>query len=88
MTNIFVWLIVHHLKWDALWYANPGPTYLQYLRIFGPRWHAGTWTGPDGDLVCVKKCHTSAEAERCLSPSGWTPGDAVLRALWHRGTVR
>lgn len=50
-------------------------------RNFGPRWHVGVWTGPDRDLVCLKACATSDEAERWLSPGGWTPEDAVERAV-------
>jgi len=46
----------------------------------GPRWHVGVWTGPDSDLVCLKDCNTKEEAERWLSPGGWTPADAVHQA--------
>ena len=69
--------IIHRMHWSAAWYANPGP----FFRLpFGPRWHVGVWTGPDGDLVCVKGCKTAEEAVRHLSPSGWTILHATVLA--------
>ncbi len=41
----------------------------------------GVWTGPDRDLICVKRCTTNEEAERYLSPPGRTILSAVLRGL-------
>ena len=48
---------------------------------FGPRWHVGVWTGPQLDLVCLKGCETNEEANVWLSPGGWTPEDAVQKAI-------
>ena len=44
-------------------------------------WFAGVWTGPQRDLICVKKCDTNQEAEIWLSPEGDTPEDATRLAL-------
>jgi len=54
------------------------------------RWHVGTWTGPQHDLLCLKKCATNAEAEKFLSPGGPTILLAALVALikaWYRSCV-
>lgn len=50
---------------------------------FGPRWHVGVRTGPDKDLICLRDCETKEEAEKWKSPAGWTPRDAVRRAIEH-----
>ncbi len=42
----------------------------------------GTWTGPDCDLLCVRRCDTYVDAERWLAPSGRTILHAALRSLW------
>jgi len=83
-----IWEQFHDAQFTDLWYANPGPGVhtqdgqKRYLHErFGPRWHAGVWTGPQQDLVCVKHCETNEEAERWLSPGGWTPEEAVRLAL-------
>ena len=44
-------------------------------------WFAGVWTGPQFDLICVKKCKSNPEAEIWLSPSGKTPEEAVEHAF-------
>lgn len=41
----------------------------------------GTWTGPDSDLLCVRRCKTLEEAEMWLSPPGHTILGATLKAL-------
>jgi hypothetical protein len=70
--------------WDTLWYANPFPDGAaptpEDHRKYGPRWHAGVWTGPGRDLLCVRRCATFVEADRWLSPAGWTPLEAIQRA--------
>jgi hypothetical protein len=77
----------HAAGFTVLWYAHPGPReYTDYQpggrsERFGPRWHAGIDTGPQGDLICVRPCLTNEEAERWLSPGGWTPDEAVDLAL-------
>jgi hypothetical protein len=52
---------------DALWFAGG--------------WYAGVWTGPQHDLICVKKCGSNAEAEIWLSPEGANPEEATRLAL-------
>lgn len=68
----------HDAGFTDIWYAHPGGD--QHNR-FGERWHAGMWTGPDHDLICVTECKTAEEAERCLSPGGDSPEHATLLAL-------
>lgn len=77
----------HEAGFTDLWYAHPGPRpYASYQPLgddadrFGPRWHAGLWRF---DLVVVRgDVVDEADAERWLSPGGWTPEDAVRRAVW------
>jgi len=71
----------HDAGFDALWYAHPGG---EKHNRFGERWHAGIWTGPDNDLICVRRCPTKDQAERFLSPGADTPEAAVWAALRHR----
>lgn len=82
-------LVMARCGWDAVWFlAARGPTPAPGERW----WHfmrkgaclVGTWTGPDGDLLCVRPCATVAEAEANLSPPGRSVLDATLRALWLR----
>lgn len=68
----------HNAGFTDIWYANPGPD--NYQKV-GPRWHAGVWTGSHKELICVKHCTTSHEAESMLSPAGYTPEEAVEKAL-------
>jgi len=92
-SNDDVWTQFHEAGFTDLWYAHPGPhPYVHYQRggprdRFGPRWHAGVVTGPKHDLVCVRACATREEANRCLSPSGWTPEEAVKLALAKRAEL-
>ena len=82
LSDIKLWKRFHEAGWDVLWYAAPPPASANFLsQNYGPRWHAGVRSGPDGDLICVKECATKDEAERWLSPSGWTPEEAVALAL-------
>jgi len=66
--------IMDCMGWTDVWYAHPGPWRTP------KRWHAGIWTGPQLDLICVRRCDTNAEAERCLSPGASTILGAVLAA--------
>jgi len=72
-------LLVHAMGWDAVWYAHPGK--LWWALKWPGRWHVGTWTGPHGDLICVRRCDTREEAERYLSPSGKTIFSATIKAV-------
>jgi hypothetical protein len=88
--------VMSRCGWDAVWYLaargdipSPGRRWWHFLRKGACL--VGTWTGPDNDLLCVRKCDTRAEAEAFLSPPGRTILDAALRAWWHRlklSTVR
>jgi hypothetical protein len=85
-----LWAEFHAAGFTDIWYAHPGPhCYKDYqlgrlMDHFGPRWHAGIWTGPEHDLVCVRACSTNKEANRYLSPGGWSPEEAVRCALAKR----
>jgi len=80
MTDEELWRAFHDAGFMDITYFHPGPRNYRAEK-FGPRWHAGVWTGPQRDLLCVKACETNEEAELCLSPGGWTPEEAVKLAL-------
>jgi len=69
--------LMHVAGFDAIWYAHPG----KYSFFSDGRWHAGHWSGPDGDLVCVRMCATKEVAEKSLSPGSHTVVGALLKAL-------
>lgn len=84
---MIVEIICHRMGWTDIWYAHPGPWGLYRLitsfHLFWPgSWHAGVWTGPQNDLICVRRCSTNDEAEKYLSPPAPTALLACLRALW------
>lgn len=71
--------LMHRYGWDAVWYADTH-SFLTTL-LWGDRFHVGVWSGPDKDLLCLKRCETREEAERWLSPGGVTIGVALLKAM-------
>ena len=80
-------LIMSRCGWDAVWFLAargatlpPGARWWHFLRKGACL--VGTWTGPDGDLLCVRPCLTVEEAERWLAPPGRTVLDATTRSLW------
>lgn len=74
--------------WDAIWFLGSNGIRRGPLRFLGPgTCLVGTWTGPDLDLLCVKECETTHEAEASLSPEGWTITHAAIRAWWKRISV-
>lgn len=58
-------------------FSEVGFDYLWYVGC----WFAGTWTGPQHDLICVKPCDTNREAKIWLSPEGKTPEEATKLAI-------
>ena len=65
-----------------IWYSNPWPIgTVPTHDTPGQRWFIGVWTGPDRDLLCLKKCETIAEAEIWLSPAGWDIRHALEGAI-------
>lgn len=80
-----IWKAFHEEGFGDLWYANPGGQYGR--KNFGGRWHAGVFTGPQRDLICVKPCDTNEEANQWLSPEGWTPEQAAQLALEKRAKL-
>jgi len=78
--------MAHH-EWEAVWNLGGNgisPWWLAWTRknVF-----VGTWTGPDHDLLCVGRATTNEEAERMLSPAGYTLLDAALRSAWTRWRI-
>lgn len=71
--------LMHSFGWDTVWC----PSHWSFLKnlLLGDRYRVGVWTGPDKDLLCLKKCATKEEAERWLSPGGVTMGVAFLKAM-------
>jgi hypothetical protein len=81
-------LIMDRCGWDAVWFLGgnglvPGWRFWQRRHCY-----VGTWTGPAGDLLCVRRCETADEAEHWLSPAGRTMLDAALRSWWVLWTRR
>lgn len=74
-------LLMHLWGFDAVWYAHPGSL---SLAIKNGRWHVGLWTGPHGDLVCVRHCDSRTEAEKHLSPGSRTVMSALIKAIYLR----
>lgn len=81
--------IMSRCGWDAVWYLEacgdtpaPGEHWWHFARLGACI--VGTWTGPDGDLLCVRSCDSVAEAKANLSPPGRFILDATLRSLWRR----
>lgn len=75
--------IIYRMGWSDIWMPHAGFRgawcWLTFSRR--SRWVVGTWTGPEGDLLCVKKCKTNVEAERHLSPGGPTLTLAAIFAV-------
>jgi hypothetical protein len=69
--------LMHDAGFTHIWYAHPGPKNFRWR----DRWHAGVWTGPHADLLCVKKCDTKEEAEKWLSPGSSTIDGAIKAAV-------
>jgi hypothetical protein len=75
--------LIHIMGWCDLWYAHPGYRNF-WKRRFGGRWHAGVWTGPDNDMICVARAVTREDAERLASPGAYTILGAILKAATKR----
>ncbi len=75
---------IHLMSWDSVWYANPGD--FRWNLKHG-RFHVGVWTGPQHDLICVRKCDTNKKADEFLSPGGRTILEATVKAIWKRMTT-
>lgn len=62
-------------------WLEPLPWWQSWRAISCGSFLVGRWTGANGDLLCVKACETNKEAERWLSPPGYTILDACLRSV-------
>ena len=69
-------IIIHYMCWEAVWCVTDYPLY----GPFHHGWFVGDWTGPDHDLICVRRCDTKEEAERCLSPIARTILGAAVKS--------
>ena len=69
MTDDLLGYLMEHHDWDSIWHP--------YHTI----WFVGTWTGPDGDMLCLKRCDTQEEAERFMSPGSNTIESAIRMAM-------
>lgn len=67
--------------WSQVFYANPWTKGDTPKKDWKERWMVGVLTGPDLDLICLKRCHTKEEAERYLSPGGDDIIDATINAI-------
>lgn len=76
---------MHLLNWSDVWYAHPGDIRSNF-RKRGGCFFVGVWTGPQRDLICVRRADTNQAAERFLSPSGRTILDATIKAVWKKMT--
>lgn len=81
---MFTERLMQSLGWESVWAPDAGDRLLTRPRSY----YVGTWTGPDHDLLCVRRCETSAEAERCLSPVGHSILFAAVRSLMLLSVVR
>ena len=80
-----VWMIIetimHLLNWNDIWYAHPGDF---RTNLKQGRFHVGVWTGPQMDLICIRKANTNSEAEKYLSPGGRTILEATIKSVYKR----
>ncbi len=74
------WLMEHY-GWPDVWFLGSNGLRRGPFKFIGPGvCFVGVWTGPDRDLLCVKECETRDEAEKNLSPAGWTIAHAAIRS--------
>lgn len=73
-----LWERFHEVGFTDMWYPSSPPT---AFGKHGPGFYAGIWTGPQSDLISVKRCATNEEGNWWLSPAGWTPEEATELAL-------
>ena len=82
--------LMYRFGWETVWMVGVCPQEAgldapkRRFEFFHCECLVGTWTGPDADLLCVRPCDTSAEAEKWLSPPGRTILHAALRSFWLR----
>lgn len=78
--------------WDEIWVPtaddHPEPRLGRVRELFLARQYmVGVWTGPDADMLCVRRCSWQCDADRYRSPPGWTILDATLRSVLVRLSV-
>lgn len=82
---------MYRMAWDAVWFTGSAPrwtTALYWWWRTGNTCFVGTWTGPDRDIICVRRCDTAEEAEAALSPGSRTILGAALKAWWKARRLR
>lgn len=82
--------IIHRMGWSDVIYFHPGP--IGFCGGMMPkcgwgRWVVGVLTGPDYDMICVRRCDTNPDAHRFASPTAPTIGTALLVALAKRARM-
>lgn len=88
--SVIAQILMSHLGWSDAWFPNaqtredPDPLHRWWHNVIPPlgSCFVGVWTGPHGDMLCVRRCFTRKEARRWASPPGRTILHATLRALW------
>lgn len=71
--------LMHRFVWPDIWYSGR-QTFWKSLK--GKRFHVGMWTGPDHDMLCLKRCYTNGEAKIYKSPGGRTITGALINAIY------
>ena len=77
--------IMNRMYWQDVWflgYNHPAASWRKFTRRDSA--YVGVWTGPQNDLICVRHCETNEEAERYLSPGGYTILHAALKSWLKR----
>lgn len=83
VTIMIVECLMERYGWHDVWYlgSNRPERYRHWWSFVNPSaCYVGIWTGPDLELLCVRRCVTAEEAEQALSPAGWTIVHAAIRA--------
>ena len=64
-------------EWESLIYFHPGKNHRDWTN----KWVAGTMTGVDHDLICLKRCSTREDEAKYLSTTGNTAIEAIDKAV-------
>lgn len=86
--GILVQWLMNRCGFDSVWCCH-GISVWWDIRVGGRPWHVGVWTGPEKDLICVKRCETNGEAKQWLSPGSRSLLIAAIKsALLRRRLAR
>jgi hypothetical protein len=80
--------IMNRYGWKDIWCLGSNGPLDSTFKFLGPeKCYVGIWTGPEQDLLCLRKCSTVEQAEKFLSPGGWTILHAVLLSVWRLKSI-